>query len=208
MRIKSRNTAATTKRGNFAERQVKRLVAGADRRLAQTFFVTWSVDEAARRVTESTQARTKASERQIMERALDKNPQKKKRIGKSREQPKRNELDFFEEGTKTERKRFERRGSENSTRRDEQGVYLCKNEREAKELMQRFERNESEKSLLVAILVMALESDTQGRIDGRESRGERIQLFSSKGTKNGKRSEEKHQHKEGWICKIQGWSLS
>ena len=47
MRIKSRNTAASTKRGNFAERQAKRLVAGADRRLAQTLFVTWSVDEAA-----------------------------------------------------------------------------------------------------------------------------------------------------------------
>ena len=56
------------KKGNFAEKQVKKMTADAEKRLAQILFNSWGIEEAAKKVVDMT-AQNKKRMQDIMKMA-------------------------------------------------------------------------------------------------------------------------------------------
>ena len=82
--------------------------------------------------------------------------------------------------------------------RNQSGVYLCKREREAKELMQRFGGYESDIPQFVAILGKVQTATLRA---AAMAYGIEPKEFSFPITKHCS-NDDRHQHREGWVWKV------
>ena len=114
--------------------------------------------------------------------------------------PKKAEPNFFEEGVELRENALNVKVLKVAPQRNQNGVYLCKSEREAKELMQRFGGYESNIPLFVATLGKVQTATLRA---AAMAYGIEPKEFSFPITKHSP-NDDQHQHREGWVWKVAG----
>ena len=214
MHIVNGNTSPCAKKGNFSQRQAKRSALETDKRMAQILFTTWGIENAVQKTADlmrqdrrRLQNITKIAEEDLMkakEKMTEWLKEKEKPAVNKRKQeekkPKKAEPNFFEEGVELRENALNVELLRVASQRNQGGVYICKSEREAKELMQRFGGYESDIPLFVAIRgkVQTATLRAAAMAHGIEPRE-----FSFPITKHSS-NDDQHQHREGWVWKVAG----
>ena len=168
MHIANGNTPPNAKKGNFSQRQAKRSALETDKRMAQILFNTWGIENAVQKIADlmrqdrrRMQNITKMAEEDLakakekMTEWLKEKEKEKPAVNRRKREetkPKKAEPNFFEEGVEKRENALNVEVLKVAPQRNQNGEYLCKSEREAKELMQRFGGYDSNTPLFVAIL--------------------------------------------------------
>ena len=108
------------------------------------------------------------------------------------------EPNFFKEGVELRENALNVEVLRVAPQRNQSGVYLCKREREAKELMQRFGGYESDIPQFVAILVKGQTATLRAAAMAYGIETKEFSFPIAKHSSN----DDQHQHREGWVWKV------